>query len=140
MTHKLFRLPCACLAALACALLADAQVRGNEDRPSVATQGGAQHSAPPADASEDFDLNIGERRITEADYEASLTVALGQESARSVNLRVGVAVSAGRIDVLLRNVRGHVRFRATLGQVLRRLEERRAAGAPSVEAPANPSP
>jgi hypothetical protein len=84
-------------------------------------------------ANEDFELNISERRITRNNYEASTTVEAGEESARGLRLRVGVAIGANTIDVLLRNVRGHVRFRASLERVLSRLKTRAAN-------PVSPSP
>jgi hypothetical protein len=93
-------------------------------------------SAPPTartssrtSADETFDLNITERRITEHDFAASTTVEVGEETASGLMLRVGVAVGAEEINLLLRNVRGQVRFRATLDRVLERLGARRAPGA-----------
>jgi hypothetical protein len=111
----------------------------------------AQTSAPAPQAttttttaSEEFDLNIAERRITESDFEASTEVASGGEGAgRGLDLRVGVMVRAGNIDVLLRNVQGRVRFRASLEPVLRMLNQRRAepSNNPSPPPPPpNPSP
>jgi hypothetical protein len=93
-------------------------------------------SAPPAtnesqnrtSASETFELNITERRITERGFAASTTVEVGEETARGLLLRVGVAVAADEINVLLRNVRGRVNFRATMERVLARLNARRAPG------------
>lgn len=82
-------------------------------------------SAERTDADETFELNIAERRITERDFAASTSVEAGEESARGLRLRVGVEVGASEIDVLLRNVRGRVRFRATLERVLERLTARR---------------
>lgn len=86
------------------------------------------------EANEDFDLNISERRITEQDFFASTEVSVGDEAARGLSLRVGVAVGAERIDVLLRNVSGHVRFRGSLDALRRVLDARRAAP-PASEAP-----
>lgn len=87
-------------------------------------------SASPAEArtsaDETFDLNISERHIIERDFAASTSVEAGEESARGLRLRVGVAVGAETIDVILRNVRGRVRFRATLEPVLRLINSRRA--------------
>jgi hypothetical protein len=93
--------------------------------------------APPAanesqnrtSVNETFELNITERRITERDFAASATVEVGEETARGLLLRVGVAVGADEINVLLRNVRGRVNFRATMERVLERLNARRATGA-----------
>jgi hypothetical protein len=48
-----------------------------------------------------------------------------------VNLRVGAVVRASEIDVQLRNVRGRVRFRASLETVLRLLDARRGQRAPA---------
>ena len=89
---------------------------------------GATSRAPRADTSidENFELNIDLRRITERDYQASTAVELGDANGRGVNLQVGVAVAASQIDVLLRNIRGRVRFRATLEPLLRRINSRRA--------------
>ncbi|HEX3559939.1 MAG TPA: hypothetical protein VHU19_12095 [Pyrinomonadaceae bacterium] len=75
-----------------------------------------------ASADENFDLNIAERHINEPDFHAETAVEAGDSAARGLNLRVGVAVRAADIDVLLYNVRGHVRFRANLGPVLRLLD------------------
>ncbi|MBA3240363.1 MAG: hypothetical protein H0T60_03970 [Acidobacteria bacterium] len=88
-------------------------------------------------ASEDFELNIGDRRITENDFEASTEVASGAEGeGRGLDLRVGVMVRASQIDVLLRNVQGRVRFRANLDPVLRLLNLRRVG--PSATTPITP--
>lgn len=95
------------------------------------SQSAASDSEARTNADETFELNITERRITQRDFAASTSVEAGEESARGLNLRVGVAVGAESIDVLLRNVRGQVRFRATLDRVLERINSRRAP---------NPSP
>ena len=101
---------------------------------SSQTSGGAKVDAPQSSisdqnrtsADENFELSIVERRITERDFAASTTVEIGEETARGLLLRVGVAVGADEINVLLRNVRGNVRFRATLSRVLERLNARPA--------------
>ena len=84
-------------------------------------------------ADEDFELNIAERRINEGDFRAE--TAVSTEGARGLQLNVGVALRASDIDVLLRNVRGRVRFRASLEQVLRLLDTRRGAASPTRPAP-----
>lgn len=89
----------------------------------------ASDTAARTDADENFELNIAERRITERDFAASTSVEAGEESARGLRLRIGVEVGASEIDLLLRNVRGSVRFRATLARVLDRLNARRATEA-----------
>lgn len=118
------------IAASAAATLAQA----GTDAASVATapqQDAASNTEARTSADETFELNIAERRITRRDFEVSTSVEAGEESARGLNLRVGVALGAGSINVLLRNVRGQVRFRATLERVLQRINSRRAT---------NPSP
>lgn len=99
----------------------------------------ASAQAPRAESSnadEDFELNIDQRRINESDFRAE--TAVSAEGARGLQLNVGVALRASDIDVLLRNVRGRVRFRATLDPVLRLLDSRRAAPPPSQSSPAPP--
>ncbi|HKP72627.1 MAG TPA: hypothetical protein VJT82_06800 [Pyrinomonadaceae bacterium] len=90
--------------------------------PGTTTTTGAQ-----SNADENFELNITERRITERDFFASTSVGAGEESAHGLSLRVGVAVGASEIDVLLRNVVGRVRFRASLDALRRVLDARRTA-------------
>jgi hypothetical protein len=106
---------------VAVAALAAAQTPAAGPRP--------RRAAPPEQqagtaADEDFDLNIAERHINEPDFHAETAVEAGEQVARGLNLKVGVAVRAEEIDVLLRNVQGHVRFRANLGPVLRLLDAR----------------
>lgn len=83
--------------------------------------------AAGADADEEFELNIDQRRISEKNFHAETAVETG--GAHGLQLGVGVALSASDIEVLLRNVRGHVRFRGNLAPVLRLLEAHRAAPA-----------
>jgi hypothetical protein len=106
------------------AVIAVAQTGGSQTNSQ--TNKGAQ-SAARTSADEDFELNITERRVVERNFEASTSVEVGEETARGLMLRVGVAVGADEINVLLRNVRGRVRFRASLERVLERLNVRRAA-------------
>lgn len=79
-------------------------------------------------ADENFELNVSERRITERDFAASTTVEAGEETARGLRLRVGVSVGAEEINLLMRNVQGRVRFRATLDRVLKLINSRHAPG------------
>jgi autotransporter translocation and assembly factor TamB len=79
--------------------------------------------AAGANAVEEFELNIDQRRISEKDFHAET------DGAHGLQLGVGVALRASDIEVLLRNVRGHVRFRGNLAPVLRLLEAHRAAPA-----------
>ena len=102
-----------------------------EARPSGRAQNDkpATQTAPQTQVDETFDLNIAERRITQQDFEASTRVGTNP-GAEGLNLQVGVGLTAGRIDVLLRNVRGQVRFRGTLQRVLDAIGSRRGAATP----------
>jgi len=84
-------------------------------------------------ADEEFELNIDQRRISEKDFHAE--TAVEADGAHGLQLGVGVALSASNIEVLLRNVRGHVRFRGNLAPVLRLLEARRASRPPTQPSP-----
>jgi hypothetical protein len=101
---------------------AAAQTRPPDTAPRAA-EPPAQTSGATAD--EDFELNIVQRRITENDFHAATEVSTGDAEPGGLDLRVGARVRADEIDVLLRNVRGRVRFRASLGPVLRLLDARR---------------
>jgi hypothetical protein len=129
MKPGLLRLTHIFLFIVAVAAVAAAQTGNNSSGGGQSTTGeqasaGAQ-SANRTSADETFELNITERRITERDFEASTSVEAGEETARGLMLRVGVAVGADEINVLLRNVHGRVRFRASLERVLERLNLRR---------------
>ena len=83
----------------------------------------ASEPASRTTADETFDLNIDERRFTRENFEASTSVSTDGDA--GLNLRVGVALAAGRIDALLRNVHGRVRFRGTLDRLLEIIGNRR---------------
>jgi hypothetical protein len=121
---NLFRLALALAFAAASSAHALAQNEGAAG--GGATQAASAPQANRTTADETFELNITERRITEHDFAASTAVEAGEETARGLRLRVGVSVGADEINVLLRNVRGRVNFRATLARVLDRLNTRRA--------------
>jgi hypothetical protein len=127
LKQNLFSLTFTCLIIFASCEVALSQTGGGV---STENPGQAAQSAPEAvnrtKANENFELNITERRITERDFAASTTVEAGEETARGLRLSVGVGLGAEEIDVLLRNVRGSVRFRATLERVLERLNAHRA--------------
>lgn len=77
---------------------------------------------PEPDAEDrQFDLDITQRRITRADFRAGTAVQTGSDSEAGFSLRVGAMVMARRIDVVLRDVRGHVRFHGDLGRLKGRL-------------------
>jgi hypothetical protein len=76
-------------------------------------------------ADETFELKIDERRFTRVNFEASTAVSTDGDAA--LKLQIGVALAARRIDVLLRNVQGRVRFRGSLERVLEVLNNRRTA-------------
>jgi hypothetical protein len=127
VTKNLFRLALALAFAAVSSAPALAQSEGAASDRAAQTASAPQASRTTAD--ETFELNITERRITERDFSASTAVEAGEETARGLRLRVGVAVGADEINVLLRNVRGRVSFRATLAPVLDRLATRRAPAA-----------
>lgn len=131
MKQKLLRLAYIFFLVAGAAALAAAQTNDdkNERTATAAQSSPAAQSTNRTSADETFEVNIAERRITERDYAASTSVEAGEETARGLSLRVGVAVGADEINVLLRNVRGRVRFRATLERVLERLNLRRAPNA-----------
>lgn len=128
MRRTLFQAAVAIFLISACASLALAQEESwgtTPTAPATQQQNAATDSTQRTQADENFELNITEKRITERDFAASTSVEAGEESARGLRLRVGVELGASEIDVLLRNVRGSVRFRATLERVLDRLNARR---------------
>jgi hypothetical protein len=95
-----------------------------------------QGRATPSDdgahtgADEAFDLDIADRRIVERDFHAATDVEAGGRE-QGWNLRIGAAVTAREIDVRLRGIHGHVRFRGSLAQVLEPIPPRgRAPGRP----------
>jgi len=108
---------------------------GTPETQVPAGQVGARERQPASAADESFDLDIPLRRIVEEDFQAATEVEAGGDSV-GLRLRVGAHVRGQRAELLLRNVRGSVRFRASLGVVLRLLEGRRA----TTGAPAGPSP
>jgi hypothetical protein len=95
---------------VAASLIFSADARGQQQN----------QTAPATTADEDFELNIGESRTTENDYRRSTNVEINRAN---VSVGVGAAVSARRIDLLLRGVTGRVRFRASLEAIHRRIEQ-----------------
>ena len=87
------------------------------DKPKPKTEVLVAPQSAKTDVDETFELNIDVRRFTETNFEASTSVDTNGD-ASNVNLEVGVSLNAGRIDVLLRNVHGRVRFRGTLTRIL----------------------
>lgn len=80
---------------------------------------GASAQSPPP-LVEDFDLNIVNERITETNFARSTAVQIDEPNVR---LNVGVAVTAERIDVILKGITGRVRFRGSPGSLLQRLRQ-----------------
>lgn len=103
---------------------ADAQTRLGDAAPAQRTNAPAPRPES-SNADEDFELNIDQRHIHEGDYHAETSIST--DGARGLQLNVGVALRASDIDVLLRNVHGHVRFRASLDPLLRLLDAHRDA-------------
>ena len=85
--------------------------------------GSYRTQAQNPDVNEEFDLDIGERRITEANFERSLRAVIEGENVR---LLVGVSAEAERIDVTIRGVTGHVRFRASIERIRQRIARLRS--------------
>lgn len=137
---RLIVVPAPVVAALCVAVAAQQP----QPRDATGINAPARRLAPPAspgaqnagadNVDENFELNIAERRITEHDFFASTAIETDADNSRGLSLRVGVAVGASEIDVLLRNVQGRVRFRASLDALRRVLDARRPAAAtpPSV--------
>lgn len=69
---------------------------------------------PPAVRDAQYHLDVAEQRIDRGPYDASLEVGLARPS-----VRVGVALSASHLIVLLRGVHGDVRFRGDLSRLTR---------------------
>jgi hypothetical protein len=107
-----------------CIVLAAASAHAGAQTRAVDVNTAAPPQPTRADADEEFELNIDERRISEKAFHAE--TAVETNGARGLQLGVGVALRASDIEVLLQGVRGHVRFRASLAPVLRLLEARRA--------------
>lgn len=129
MKRKLIHFACTFVILTASSVIALSQTSEAAKTEVATTAQSASEAQTRTSANETFDLNIAERRITERDFAASTSVEIGEETARGLSLRVGVAVGADQINVLLRNVRGSVRFRATLERVLQRLNARPVPGA-----------
>jgi hypothetical protein len=70
----------------------------------------------PDATDETYPLDIASRRITRGPYRAGHALELSPATA-GLAVRIGALLTAARIDVHLRNVRGTVRFRADLGPV-----------------------
>lgn len=126
MKRNFSRLALASVIIAASFVLASSQTSGNVNAEAPSKPLAASETDTRTSANETFELNITERRINERDFTASTSVEIGEETARGLLLRVGVAVGADEINVLLRNVRGRVSFRATMERVLTRLNARRA--------------
>jgi hypothetical protein len=93
-------------------------------------------SGAATNVDETFELNIVERRYSQDHFEAATAVATNSED-QKLRLQVGVALVSGRIDVLLRNVHGAVRFRGTLDRILQIIKDRQA---PADTQPPTPAP
>lgn len=80
------------------------------------------HGQTGSDGDTTFDLNIPDERITETNFQRSTAVSF---TAGDLSVQAGVAVTAGRIDVTLRNVIGHVRFVGSIESLDRLFRSRR---------------
>jgi hypothetical protein len=108
-------------------------------RPRIAASS-VTPSTIPANIDEAFELNINERRYSQENFEAATAVGTTQGTDR-LDLQIGVALTSGRIDVLLRNVHGRVRFRGTLDRIFEVINNRQAPAPNSLPTTApTPSP
>ena len=91
-----------------------------------------QRIPPPAEpvqralADDTFELKIVERRITENDFFAATSVGFVGHEGTNLSMNVGVEVRAEKIDVLMRNVTGTVRFRGSIQRIVDLLNSRPA--------------
>jgi hypothetical protein len=95
-----------------------AQEKPDDTRVTAPAKALPDETAARIQADESFELNIKERRITEANYQNSTAVTIGAEDFKNVRVQIGVALRAQSIDVLLRNVTGSVRFHGSLQRIL----------------------
>jgi hypothetical protein len=105
---------------------------GGADKTAPATQPG--NSVSRSNADETFELNIVERRYAQENFAAATAVGTSSDD-QKLNLNIGVALSAGRIDALLRNVHGTVRFRGSLGRIFEIVGDRLTPSPPTSPAP-----
>ncbi|MDT7688066.1 MAG: hypothetical protein QOE46_825 [Acidobacteriota bacterium] len=127
---------CLLRTAAACVLIATASALVSAQTHDRAVPAQPQSTQPAgSNADEDFELNIVMRHIVEGDFHAE--TAIETDGARGLQLKVGVVLGASEIDVLLRNVQGHVRFHGNLAPLLRLLDSRRGAAQPAQPPPEN---
>lgn len=72
---------------------------------------------------EEYDLDIAEKHIDLGRLDAS--AALELHDGERLSLSVGVGISAEDVEITLREVHGHVKFRASLATVLDGIRELR---------------
>lgn len=82
----------------------------------------AASAAAQQNVNEDFELKIIQDRVTEINFERSTSIELNNERRGNLSVRIGVGVTANRIDVILRGIFGRVRFRASLDAIQERLD------------------
>ena len=98
---------------------------GQTVTPKETSEKQSSTESPRSNVDETFDLNIDIRRITRENFEAS--TAVSTDGDQRVNVQIGVGLAAGRIEVLLRNVQGRVRFRGSLDRIFEIIDNRRTA-------------
>ncbi len=84
-------------------------------------------TAPPA-RTVDEQLAIGSKTIIQAGFRSSLDVELAPPLA----LKAGVSLSAGRINLSLRGITGHLQFRGDLSSIQRIIQVHRTFMPPPV--------
>jgi hypothetical protein len=65
---------------------------------------------------ESFDLDIAEKRISRPDFHASTALKI-EPTDGSVRIHAGASVTARSVEIVLRNVRGSVRFHSDMGRL-----------------------
>ena len=79
-------------------------------------------TVPPVTSDTSYHLNISQKAIKQDHYRASLSVELGPP----LPVRVGVSITAGPITLLLRDVRGDVRFHGDLRRLQHLIQSHRS--------------
>lgn len=79
---------------------------------------GQQNTKNQTTASEDFKVNITDKRVSEANYESKVELTVNSETRPAVTVYVGAAVRAEQITLTLKNIFGDVQFRGSLEKIL----------------------
>lgn len=97
-------------------ILVKAQTKTATPAPTAQTVSQVTTPLTESTVDETFELKIDERRYIQESFNAATAVAINPDEAK-VRLQVGVSVTTGRINLVLRNVHGLVRFRGSLDRL-----------------------